>query len=127
MDHRLYFIFGDLVSNIVAGVLIALCAALLVGPGWNMFVAMIVMMALGMLLCIFLSLALGILFGAMEIMVPVMLTGMFSGMFSGMWLAMAAVASVQLIWMGVIIGVAVTCIIWLANTRLRGITTSEIN
>ena len=127
MDHRFYFIFGDLVSNIVAGVLFALGAALLVGPEWNMLAAMIVMMALGMALCIFLSLALGILFGAMEIMVPVMLTGMFSGMFSGMWLAMAEVPVIRLVWLGAITGLLVTCIIWLVNARLRGISTSEIN
>lgn len=127
MDHRLYFVFGDLVSNMVAGVLLALCAALLISTGWNMFVAMIVMMALGMILCIFLSLALGILFGAMEIMVPVMLTGMFSGMFSGMWLAMAEVPMLRLVWLGAITGLLVTCIIWLVNAHLRGISTSEIN
>ena len=127
MDHRLYFIFGDLVSNMVAGILIALCAILLVGTGWNMFVAMIVMMALGMLLCLPLSLALGILFGAMEIMVPVMLTGMFSGMIGGMWLAMAEVPALRLVWLGAITGLLITCIIWLVNARLRGISTAEIN
>ena len=127
MDHRLYFIFGDLVSNMIAGALIALCAVLLVGTGWNMFAAMILMMALGMLLCIPLSLALGILFGAMEIMVPVMLTGMVSGMISGMWLAMADAPALRLAWLGAITGLLVTCIIWLVNARLRGVGASEIN
>ena len=127
MDHRLYFIFGDLISNISVGILLALCAALLVGTGWNMVIAMVVMMLFGMVLGLFLSLALGILFGAMEIMVPVMLTGMFSGMFSGMWLAMAEVPMLRLVWLGAITGLLVTCIIWLVNARLRGISTSEIN
>ena len=127
MDHRFYFIFGDLVSNVTAGILIALCAALLIGTGWNMFVAMIVMMALGMVLCLFLSLALGILFGAMEIMVPVMLTGMLSGMFSGTWRAMTDVAAMQLVYLGTVTGLVVTCIIWLVNARLRGVTTAEIS
>ena len=127
MDHRLYFVFGDLVSNVAAGILIALCAAVLVGTGWNMFVAMMVMMALGMIFCLFLSLALGILFGAMEIMVPVMLTGMFSGMFAGMWLAMTDVPLMQLVCLGAITGFAVTCIIWLVNARLRGVSTAELN
>lgn len=127
MDHRLYFIFGDLVSNFITGILIALCAALLVGAGWNMFVAMVVMMALGMVLGLFLALALGILFGAMEIMVPVMLTGMVSGMISGMWLTMTPVPVMQLVWLGAITGLAMTCIIWLVNTRLRGISASELD
>lgn len=127
MDHRLYFIAGDLISNISVGSLIALSAALLIGTGWNMFIAMVVMMALGMILGLLLSLALGILFGAMEIMVPVMLTGMFSGMFSGMWLAMTDVAPLQLVYLGAVTGFAVTCIIWLVNTHLRGISSSELN
>ncbi len=125
MDHRLYFVIGDLISNVVAGILIAFCAALLIGTNWNMFLAMFVMMVLGMLLCIFLSLALGILFGAMEIMVPVMLTGMFSGMFSAMWLAMMDVAAVQLVFIGALTGVVVTSTIWMVNVRLRGIATTE--
>ena len=127
MDHRLYFIAGDLISNIGVGIVIALSAALLIGSGWNMFIAMVVMMALGMISGLLLSLALGILFGAMEIMVPVMLTSMFSGMFSGMWLAMTDVALAQLVYLGAVTGLAVTCIIWLVNARLRGISASEIN
>ena len=127
MDHRLYFIAGDLISNISAGILIALSAAVLISSGWNMLIAMAVMMALGMILGLLLSLALGILFGAMEIMVPVMLTGMFSGMISGMWLAMADVALAQLVYLGAITGFAVACIIWLVNTHLRGISSSEID
>ena len=127
MDHRLYFIFGDLVSNLAAGILVALCAALLIGTGWNMLIAMVVMMALGMILALFLSLALGILFGAMEIMVPVMLTGMFSGMFSGMWLAMAEVPALRLIWLGAITGLLVNCIVWLVNAGLRGVSTAELD
>lgn len=127
MDNRLYFIAGDLVSNIIAGILIALSAALLISPGWNMLIAMAVMMALGMISALLLSLALGILFGAMEIMVPVMLTGMFSGMSGGMWLAMTDVALVQLVYLGAVIGFAVTCIIWLVNTQLRGTSSSEFN
>ena len=127
MDNRLYFIFGDLISNISIGILSAVSSVLLINTGWNMVIAMAVMMVLAMILGLFLSLALSIWFGAMEIMVPGMLTGMFSGMFSGMWLAMAEVPIVQLVCLGAITGFVVTCIIWLANALLRGISTSEIN
>ena len=127
MDNRLYFIVGDLVSNLGAGILIAISAVPLIGTGWNMFIAMVVMMVLGMVAGLFLSLALGILFGAMEVMVPVMLTGMFSGMISAMWLAMTEVPIMQLVWLGAITGFAVTCIIWLVNACLRGISLSEVN
>ena len=127
MDHRLYFIVGDLVSNISIGILTAVFAVLLIDTGWNMFIAMVVMMALAMILGLFLSLALSIWFGAMEIMVPGMLTGMISGMLSAMWLAMTQVPVVQLACLGAITGFVVTCIIWLVNTCLRGISDSEIN
>ena len=127
MDNRLYFIIGDLVSNLGAGVLIAVSALLLIGSGWNMFIAMVVMMALGMVAGLFLSLVLGILFGAMEVMVPVMLTGMFSGMISAMWLAMTEVPILHLAWLGAITGLAVTCIIWFVNACLRGISLTEID
>ena len=127
MDHRLYFILGDLISNIGIGILSAVSAVLLINTGWNMLIAMVVMMVLAMILGLFLSLALSIWFGAMEIMVPGMLTGMFSGMLSGMWLAMTEVPIVHLVWTGAITGIAVTCIIWLANTCLRGISAAEIN
>ncbi|MCY4362248.1 MAG: hypothetical protein OXE42_08695 [Gammaproteobacteria bacterium] len=127
MDNRLYFIVGDLVSNLGAGILIAISAVPLISTGWNMFIAMIVMMALGMVAGLFLSLVLSIFFGAMEVMVPVMLTGMFSGMISAMWLAMTAVPLMHLVWLGAITGLAVTCIIWLVNACLRGISLTEIN
>ena len=127
MDHRLYFIFGDLLSNIIVGILMAVSATLLISTGWNMFIAMVVMMLLAMVVSLFLSLLLGIVFGAMEIMVPAMFSGMFSGMFSAMLLAMADVPLVQLVWLGAIIGSVVTCIIWLVNAHLRGISASEIN
>ena len=125
MDNRLYFITGDLVSNLGTGILCAMCALLFTNAAWNMFIAMVVMMLLGMILGLFLSLVLGILFGAMEIMVPVMLTGMFSAMLSAMWLTMAQVPAVQLVWLGAITGFGVTCIIWLANACLRGVNRHE--
>ena len=126
MDHRLYFIVGDLISNISVGILLALSATLLVSTTWNMFVAMAVMMPLAMVLGLFLSLALGIFFGAMEIMVPVMLSSMLSGMFSGMWLAMADISVMQLVWLGALTGFAVTCLIWFINSQVRGIQAPEI-
>lgn len=123
MDDRLYFIFGDLISNIIAGVIMAVIPVLFVDSGWNMFAAMVVMMALAMPGSLFLSLALGIVFGAMEIMIPVMLSGMFGGMLGAMWLAMGGAGVVQLACLGAVTGVVTACIIWTVNTRLRGIRT----
>ena len=125
MDHRLYFIIGDLFSNISVGILMAVLATLLISAGsaWNMFIAMALMMLLAMVLCLFLALLLGSFFGAHEIMVPVM----FSGMFSGMWLAMAPVPVLQLVYLGAATGLVVICIIWFINAQLRGIRTTGIS
>lgn len=121
MDHRLYFIIGDLVANMLVGALMAAAALLFIGDGWNMVAAMVAMMALAMLLSLFLSLALGILFGSMEVMVPAMLSGMFGGMFAAMWLAMAEASLAQLASMGAGAGLMVICIIWAVNARIRGV------
>ena len=59
MDHRLYFIFGDLLSNIIVGILMAVSATLLISTGWNMFIAMVVMMLLAMIVSLFLTLLFG--------------------------------------------------------------------
>ena len=126
MDNRLYFIVGDLISNISIGILIALSAVLLISTDWNMIVAMILMMLLAMILGMFLSLILGIFFGAMEIMVPAMFSSMLSGMFSGMWLAMVNVPVMQLVCLGAGTGFVMTCLIWFINGQIRGICTTEI-
>ena len=127
MDHRLYFIIGDLLSNISVGILMAVLATLLISTGWNMFIAMALMMLFAMVLCLFLALLLGSFFGAHEIMVPVMFSGMFSGMLSGMWLAMAPVPVLQLVYLGTATGLVVICIIWFINAQLRGIQTTGIS
>lgn len=123
MDDRLYFIFGDFISNIIVGVIMAVIPSLFVDSGWNMFAAMVVMMAVAMPGSLFLSLLLGIVFGAMEIMIPVMLSGMFGGMLGAMWLAMGDVGVVQLVYLGAITGFVTVCTIWVVNARMRGIRT----
>ena len=91
METRPYFLFGDLLANGLAGVLVGVVMAALFGPGWNMILAMFVGMALGMIISLPIALPLGALFGAMEVMVPVMTTGMVAGMVVSMASAMATV------------------------------------
>jgi hypothetical protein len=125
MDHRLYFVLGDIATNILVGTLIGALAALIVGPGWNMIVAMLVLMFLGMLIAGILSLVIGILFGAMEVMVPVMLTGMVSGMVVGMWAAMAPLSTTSAALIGAVCGFVSIVGVWVVNNTVRGITTFE--
>lgn len=121
MDKRLYFVLGDLASNVLAGAIIGWICGLLVGTGWNMFVAMFVMMAVGMALSLLLWLPASILFGAMEVMVPIMLTGMVSGMVVGMWGAMSPIDAGEAFRIGAISGLACIVAVWILNNQVRGL------
>jgi hypothetical protein len=125
MDNRLYFVFGDLLSNIVMGALVGVVSVLLVSTGWNMWLAMVLMMVIGMVLGLVGALAFGFLYGAMEVMVPVMQTGMWSGMVVGMWQAMAPLTYSQGALAGGVTGLLVLNVIWVANTGLRGVVLSR--
>ena len=96
MDSRLYFVLGDLFSNVLVGAVAGWLCALIIGTGWNMWVAMFVAMAIGMIVGTLLWLPLGMKFGTMEVMVPVMFGGMLSGMVVGMWAAVVLKAVVEL-------------------------------
>ena len=83
MDSRLYFVLGDLASNLLVGALAGWFSALVIGDGWNMWLAMFLAMGLGMLLGLVLFFPLGMAFGAMEVMLPTMFSGMLAGMVVG--------------------------------------------
>ena len=122
MDTRLYFVLGDLGSNLLVALIAGWLSSLLIGVGWNMFIAMLVAMGLGMLVGLLLFFPLGIFFGAMEVMVPVMFTGMLSGMVVGMWAAMAPVSTSEGAWAGLLCGLVGMVIIWIMNNTVRGVT-----
>lgn len=121
MENRLYFIFGDLISNIAVGASAAALIALLVTPEWSMLTAMFVSMALGMWISVLLGFAVLLRhFGAMEIMLPTMMSGMMAGMISGMLAAMRPLAITDALLLGTVIG-AVSCIaFWIGNFILSG-------
>ena len=127
MDNRLYFVLGDLLANITLGALIGALAVMLVGTGWNMWLAMVLMMVLGMVLSFFGAFGFGICFGAMEVIVPGMLTGMISGMVVGMWHAMTPMSVTHGIVIGGITGLMVLTIVWIASASLRGVTIPQEN
>lgn len=121
MDHRLYFILGDLLINLVVGAIVGWFAWLIVGPQWNMFLAMWLMMIVGMLIALVAFIPASILFGAMEVMLATMFSGMLSGMVVGMWIPMSALNATQAMVYGGLAGLAGILIIWSMNARLRGI------
>jgi hypothetical protein len=121
MDNRLYFVLGDLLATTVVAALIGVLAVMIVGTGWNMWLAMILMMALGMMLALPGALVFGHWFGAMEVMVPVMQAGMWSGMVVGMWQAMSPLEVQHGALIGALSGLVVLNLTWVANVALRGV------
>ena len=91
MEHRIYFIIGDILSVATTGAAVSLACLALTPSDWNMFIAMLAGMAIGMITALVISGALFVrYFGAMEVMVPSMLTGMFTGMFISMAATMSS-------------------------------------
>jgi len=125
MDSRLYFILGDLASNVLVGIVVGWLCALIVGVGWNMLLAMLLTMVIGMLLGSVLWFPLGALFGAMEVMLPTMFGGMLAGMVVGMWAAMTPLGGREAVVIGGVCGLLSILVIWILNSRVRGVTRYE--
>lgn len=123
MDSRIYFVVGDVLVNVAIGLLVAVVSYWLVSTNWNMLVAMWLMMFVGMVLAMLFALPAGILFGAMEVMLPMKLSGMLSGMVVGMWAAMQPIALSQAIGVGATMGLVSIVLVWILNSRIRGIQT----
>jgi hypothetical protein len=122
LDRRPLYAAGDFLGSIAVGIVAALIAWALVGPGWNMWAAMFAMMALGMIVGLVMFFPVGIKLGAMEAMIPAMYTGMWSGMVTGMIAAMMPISIYHAIQLGAACGVGEIVFIWIANTILRGVT-----
>lgn len=121
MDSRLYFVLGDLFSNVLVGLVAGWFCALIIGEGWNMFLAMFFAMLIGMVVGMVLFFPLGMLFGAMEVMLPTMFGGMFSGMVVGMWAAMMPMSGSQSVAMGAVCGLIAIVTVWILNNAVRGV------
>ena len=121
MDNRLFFVIGDLVGNLACGAIAGFLAWAIVGPGWNMWLAMFAMMALGMAVGLVLFFPLSIKFGAMEVMLPLMFSGMLGGMVVGMLAAMVPLSLGSALAHGAVSGFAGILCIWVANAMLRGV------
>lgn len=79
-----YFCFGDYVAGALTGMLTALVVRGVVGPHWDMVLAMLVGMALGMIVHLLLGLLFTPLLGGFEVMIPGGMIGMYGGMLFGM-------------------------------------------
>jgi len=120
MEHRIYFLAGDVLSNAVTGAAAAWLAAAIVDPSWSMPAGMFAGMLAGtgpglLLMPVFVG-----LFGAMEVMLPVMLTAMLSGMVFGMVAAMQAPAVPMLLFGGGAVGILVLLLTCAVDAALHG-------
>ena len=82
--ESLYFSLGDYAAGALTGLLTALAARGVVGPHWDMVLAMLVGMALGMIVHLLLGLLLMPIVGGFEVMIPGAMIGMYGGMLFGM-------------------------------------------
>lgn len=79
-----YFRLGDYAAGTLTGVLTAFAVRTIVGPQWDMVLAMLIGMAAGMLIHMTLLLLFIPLLGTFEVMMPGALIGMYGGMLFGM-------------------------------------------
>jgi len=119
MERRLYFLVGDLLSNVGVGALVGLVVVSLVAETWPPVLGMVAGMLVGDLVALPAAVALSVPFGAMEIMLPVMTTGMVSGMAVGMLAAMGVVQTGQSAAVGAIAGLLVLAATYGLNAHLR--------
>lgn len=85
--HRkesLYFRLGDYLAGALTGTLTALAVRMVVGPQWDMVLAMLAGMVGGMVVHVLLMLVLMPLLGGFEVMMPGAMIGMYGGMLFGM-------------------------------------------
>jgi hypothetical protein len=120
VERRIYFIAGDVLSNVVMGMAGAWLAAAVVSPSWSMPAGMMAGMLAAMGLGLVLTPPFVALFGAMEVMLPVMLTAMLSGMVFGMAGAMRAPAVPTLLFGGGTIGLLVLLLTYAVDAHLHG-------
>lgn len=86
----MFFTIGDYLAGMIIGVATTLAVRLIVWPGMDMVIAMLLGMAAGMVLHLVLGFALAPLLGMFETMIPGSLIGMYGGMLFGMRDSMAA-------------------------------------
>jgi hypothetical protein len=111
-----FFLFGDVLSCAITGLLVGMACQAVIPSGWNMVVAMFPGMLLGMVIPLFLApLVFGRYFGAMEVMVPCMLGGMLAGMWISMAVTMHPVSLGQAATQGVMIAIGALVVCYLLD------------
>ena len=119
MKRRIYFIFGDMISNVIIGGAAGVVSRALVNESWRTFPAMAAGMVLGAVIATAASVVFMLFFGDFEIMLPGMFSGMLSGMFTAMMEAMGPIKLLQAAGWGAIIGLAPFAVVYFLNSRFN--------
>ncbi len=119
MKWRIYFIFGDMISNVIIGSTAGVVSRALVTESWRTVPAMAAGMVLGSVIAAAASLVFMLFFGDFEIMLPGMFSGMLSGMFIAMMEAMGPIKVLQSVGWGAIIGLAPFVAVYLLDLRFK--------
>jgi hypothetical protein len=118
----MFFQIGDCLAGAVIGTATALIVRIIIAPGMDMVIAMLVGGGVGMIVSLLISFLLSPLLGIVETMVPGSLTGMYGGMLFAMRDSMAAGSRTMTaaLVVGAIFGIAVTVVMKFYNHVLRG-------
>lgn len=117
-----YFWIGDYLAGALTGGITALAVRMIVGPQWDMVVAMVVGMAAGMSVHLALLLVLVPLLGDFEVMMPGAVIAMYGGMLFGMRDAMQQdhVTGGTALVVGMLWGLLVVCAVRWWDRQLKG-------
>ncbi|HZR61731.1 MAG TPA: hypothetical protein VFA80_12355 [Xanthobacteraceae bacterium] len=116
------FQIGDYLAGAVIGMVTALIVRIVVWPGMDMVIAMLIGWGIGTILSMLISFLLSPLLGILETMVPGSLTGMYGGMLFGMRDSMAAGSRTMgaALVVGAVLGIVVTVAMKFYDHVLRG-------
>jgi hypothetical protein len=115
------FSIGDYLGGILIGIATALAVRMVVWPGMDMVIAILLGMAVGMIIQLVIGLFLAPLLGMFETMIPGSLIGMYGGMVFGMRDSMPLRGSNSMAaWVGALFGALIVAGVKTYSRILRG-------
>jgi hypothetical protein len=121
-NETLLFTIGDFLAGMAVGVFTTIAVRIVVWPGMDMVIAMMIGMAAGMLVHIVVGMAAGALIGMFNAMIPASIIGMYGGMLFGMRDSMGAGSRTlgAAMVVGAVFGAAVVGAVRIYDLSLRG-------
>ncbi|MCK5274038.1 MAG: hypothetical protein KAR37_05280 [Alphaproteobacteria bacterium] len=120
MEHRLYFIFGDLLACAVTGAAAGWLVYVVIPGDWHPLLGMMLGMLLGLPVGLVGGILFAPLFGDFEVSLPASLAGMVAGSAVGMLRGMAEIGGAKALWVGALAGLACLAYSYVLQARLHG-------